>query len=103
MFTYLQWLILHLCLRYKASPIIYFSNFLRKSTTTWVVKIELVQIYNIYAQTFQHVYIYVIEDYLDFVESLLGVTVSPIRNVCAKFGISISQLLLLFSFNIQEI
>ena len=41
------------------------------------------------AQAFRYIYYDIITDYLDFVEILLGVIVSPTLKVCAKFRIYI--------------
>ena len=89
--TYLAQLSIHLFLCYKDFPITYFSKHLCKSTTAWVVKIEMVPIYHNCAHTLWYIYFSILADYINIVKSLHGVTVSPIQNVCTGFLIYISR------------
>ena len=67
-------------------------GFFCKSTTTGVVEIEMVTIYHMSAQSLRYVYFSIIAYYLNVIKSLLGVTISPILNVCSEFGIYFSRL-----------
>ena len=99
MLTSLASLIEQLRFSDKAFPITYLLDGFRRYTTTWVVYIEVVLIYHTHEHTLRHVYFSTIEDYLNVIKSLYGVTRSSIRNVCSEFGIYIPQLFLLFSLH----
>ena len=47
-----------------------------------------------------YIYLSIVAGYLNFVKSLLGVTGSPVRNVCAEFGVYFYHILLLFFLKI---
>ena len=94
---YLARLIKRLCFRDNVFPITYLLDCFLRSTTTGFFEIEMVPIWHMSEQTLRHVYFAVIEDYINIVKILHGLTGSLIRNIYTDFGIYIYLVYLLFS------
>ena len=81
----------------KDFQVAHFPYCFRRSTSTLVVKIDLVPIQHTSANSLRHIYFSIVEHFIDVVESLLGVTRSRICDECAEFDIPIYRIFLLFS------
>ena len=62
----------------------------------------MVPIKNTSAKGLHNLYLAIIEGYINTIKIFLGVARSITLNVCAKFGLSISDIFLFIYFNYQE-